>query len=51
MDVWVKKESLKLGFSAVICFCIYYFVYEINQLLCTYKDSAEYGMKIDLDLL
>ena len=40
MDVWVKKESLKLGFSAVICFCIYYFVYEINQLLCTYKDSA-----------
>lgn len=40
MDVWVKKESLKLGFSAVICFCIYYFVFEINQVLCTYKDSA-----------
>ena len=40
MDVWVKKESLKLSFSAVICFCIYYFVFEINQLLCTYKDSA-----------
>ena len=40
MDVWVKKESLKLDFSVVICFCIYYFVYEINQLLCAYKDSA-----------
>ena len=40
MDVWVKKESLKLDFSVVICFCIYYFVFEINQLLCAYKDSA-----------
>lgn len=40
MDVWVKKESLKLSFSAVICFCIYYFIFEINQLLNTYKDSA-----------
>ena len=40
MDVWVKKESLKLDFSAVIYFCIYYFVFEINQVLCTYKDSA-----------
>ena len=29
-----------LGFSAVICFCIYYFVNEINQLLNTYKDAA-----------
>lgn len=40
MDIWVKKESLKLSFSAVICFCIYYFIFEINQLLNTYKDSA-----------
>jgi len=40
MDIWVKEESLKLKFSAVICFCIYYFVFEINQLLNTYKDSA-----------
>lgn len=29
-----------LDFFAVICFCIYYFVYEINQLLNTYKDVA-----------
>ena len=29
-----------LGFSAVICFCVYYFVYEINQVLTTYKDAA-----------
>ena len=39
MDIWVGKK-LELGFSAVICFCIYYFIYEINQLLNTYKDAA-----------
>ena len=39
MKIWVGKD-LMLGFSAVICFCIYYFVYEINQLLNTYKDAA-----------
>lgn len=39
MEIWVGKD-LMLGFTAVICFCIYYFVYEINQLLNTYKDAA-----------
>ena len=39
MKIWVGKE-LMLNSSAVICFCIYYFVYEINQLLNTYKDAA-----------
>lgn len=39
MEIWVG-EDLMLRFSAVICFCIYYFVYEINQLLNTYKDAA-----------
>lgn len=39
MEIWVGKD-LMLGFSAVICFCIYYFIYEINQLLNTYKDAA-----------
>lgn len=39
MQIWVG-EDLMLGFSAVICFCVYYFVYEINQLLNTYKDAA-----------
>lgn len=39
MDVWVG-EKLKLEFLAVVCFCIYYFVYEINQLLNLYKDAA-----------
>lgn len=39
MEIWVGKE-LMLGFSAVICFAIYYFVYEINSLLNLYKDAG-----------
>lgn len=39
MNVWVG-EDLKLAFYAVICFCIYYYIYEINQLLNIYKDAA-----------
>lgn len=39
MEIWMGKD-LMLGFSAVICFVIYYFVYEINQLLNTYKDAG-----------
>lgn len=39
MEIWVGKE-LMLNFSAVICFVVYYFVYEINQLFATYKDAA-----------
>ena len=39
MRLWVG-EDLMLKSSAVVCFCIYFFVYEINQLLITYKDAA-----------
>lgn len=39
MDIWVGKE-LELEFSAVVCFAIYFYVYELNQLLCTYKDAG-----------
>lgn len=39
MDIWVGKK-LELEFLAVVCFCIYYFIYEINQLLNLYKDAA-----------
>lgn len=41
MEIWVGNE-LKLEFNVVICFCIYYYVYETNQLLNIYKDA--YGM-------
>ena len=39
MEMWVG-EDLMLRLTAVVCFCIYFFVYEINQLLNTYKDAA-----------
>lgn len=39
MEIWMGRENL-LPFSAVVCLCIYYFIYEINQLLNTYKDAG-----------
>lgn len=39
MTIWVGEEFL-LDFSIVICLCVYFFVYEINQLLNLYKDSS-----------
>ena len=39
MEIWVGSE-LKLNFLAVVFLCIYYFVYEVNQLFTTYKDAA-----------
>lgn len=39
IEVWVGKDLL-LPYSAVVCLVIYYFVFEVNQLLCVYKDAA-----------
>lgn len=39
MKIWVGEE-LMLAFSAVIFFCIYFYIYEFTQLLCLYKDAA-----------
>ncbi|MDO5434517.1 oligosaccharide flippase family protein, partial [Eubacterium sp.] len=39
MRLWVGSELL-LEFPVVICFCIYFYVVEINQLLNTFKDAA-----------
>lgn len=39
MEIWVGKE-LMLEFGAVVCFCVYFCVYEINRLLNVYKDAA-----------
>ena len=36
----IGNSELMLGMSEVICFCVYFFVYEIQQLLLTYKDAA-----------
>lgn len=39
MELWVSKD-LMLDFPIVICFVIYFYVYELNQLLNTYKDAG-----------
>ncbi len=39
MKIWVG-EDLMLQYTAVICFVVYYFIYEINQLLNLYKDAG-----------
>ena len=39
MKLWVGSD-LMLPFSVVILLCIYYYIYEINQLLNVYKDAA-----------
>lgn len=39
MEIWVGKD-LMLDFSIVICFVIYFYVCEVNQLLNTYKDAG-----------
>lgn len=39
MTIWAGKQNL-LDFSCVICFVVYFFLEELNQLLITYKDAA-----------
>ena len=39
MQLWVG-ENLMLEYTAVICFGVYFFVMEINQLLNIYKDAG-----------
>jgi len=39
MKIWQGEGSL-FGFNVVICFVIYFFVDQINQLFITYKDAA-----------
>lgn len=39
MEIWVGKD-LMLDYASVICLVIYYFIYEINQMLNVYKDAA-----------
>ena len=37
---WWVGEKLLLPFSCIILLCAYYYIYEINTLLNSYKDSA-----------
>ena len=39
MALWAGKKNM-FAMSAVVCFCIYFFVKQINTLLNVYKDAA-----------
>lgn len=39
MKLWVGEDYM-MAYGTVIYLCIYYFIYEINQLLAVYKDAA-----------
>ncbi len=39
MKIWVG-DGMMLKFSAVICFCIYFYVYEVNRFINIFKDAA-----------
>ena len=39
MELWVGKDLL-LDYQCVICLGIYFYIFEINMLLNTYKDAA-----------
>jgi hypothetical protein len=39
MKIWVGEEMM-LEFPAVICFCIYFYIYEINRFINIFKDAA-----------
>lgn len=39
MGLWIGEEGILPG-KIVICLCVYYFIYEFNQLFNAYKDAA-----------
>ncbi len=39
MELWVGKENM-LPYGMVIIICIYFYIRQINNLLCFYKDAA-----------
>lgn len=39
MTIWMGKDNL-LSFAVVVCLAVYFYIYEINKLLNTYKDAA-----------
>lgn len=39
VELWVGKENM-FAFPAVVCFCVYFFIKQLNTLLNLYKDAA-----------
>ena len=40
MLLWIKDKNKMFGMPEVICFCVYFFVYEIAAMMIQYKDAA-----------
>ena len=40
MLLWIKDENKMFGMPEVVCFCVYFFVYEIAAMMIQYKDAA-----------
>ncbi len=40
MILWIKDEKKMFGMPEVVCFCVYFFVYEIAAMMIQYKDAA-----------
>lgn len=39
IELWIGTEN-QLGYSMVIMFCVYFFIYEMQSLLLAYKDAS-----------
>lgn len=39
MELWMGKR-LMFDFEVVVCFCIYFYLRQVNNILTTYKDAA-----------
>ncbi len=39
MEIWVGKE-LMLSMGCVVCFVVYYYIYELNRIVNVFKDAA-----------
>lgn len=39
MELWMGKQ-LMFEFEVVVCFCIYFYLRQVNNILTTYKDAA-----------
>lgn len=50
MEIWVGREHL-MEMGAVVCLCVYFYIYEISRLLDTFKDAAGIWKRDKLRLL
>lgn len=50
MEIWMGAEHL-MEMNAVVCLCVYFYLYELSRMFDTYKDAAGIWRKDRLRLL